>query len=610
MQAIILAAGMGRRLKKLTQDRTKCMVKVNGIPLIDRMMRQLDQLKLNRIIVVVGYHGEELIEHVRSLNCKTELCFVDNPIYDKTNNIYSLALAKDYLLQDDTLLLESDLIFEDSLLRCLVEDPRDSLVLVDRFASWMDGTCVRIDEDDRIIGFIPGKQVDFSQTHDHYKTVNLYKFSQDFSQSHYVPFLDAYRKALGENVYYEQVLRVITLLDEPVIQAKRLEPTQKWYEIDDEQDLDIASTLFEEDPDRKLELFQKRFGGYWRYPRLLDYCYLVNPFYPPKRLVDELQANFPRLLAEYPSGQAVNALVAAKSFYLSFDMVAVGNGAAELIKSCLEKSMGKLAYIRPTFEEYPNRLPEERKVAFIPTKEDFSYSVDELLAFLEGEAPEQFLLINSDNPSGHYLCAEDVNRLASYCEEKSIRFILDESFVDFADEEMASHLNEDWLEAHPHCLLIKSISKSFGVAGLRLGIAASANRELIQALRKDLSIWNINSMGEFYLQVMEKYEKDYKEGLVKLRETRHSMGEALSQFKSLRVFPSQANFFMVELLDGLKSRDLSAKLLAEHDLFIKDLANKLALRPSDEGRQFIRLSIRRPEENERLIAALRQVLEG
>lgn len=104
MQAIILAAGMGKRLKQLTQNNTKCMVKVNGVPLINRTLNQLEQHNLSRIVIVTGYEGQKLREHIEGLHIKTPVVFIDNPVYDRTNNIYSLFLAKDYLLKEDTLL--------------------------------------------------------------------------------------------------------------------------------------------------------------------------------------------------------------------------------------------------------------------------------------------------------------------------------------------------------------------------------------------------------------------------------------------------------------------------------------------------------------------------
>ena len=134
MQAIILAAGMGKRLKDLTQNNTKCMVEVNGEKLIDRVLRQLDKHNLSKIVLVVGYEGQKLIDHINTLtDINTKIEFVDNPIYDKTNNIYSLWLAKDYLLNEDTILLESDLIFEDSVLDVLLDDPTDTIALVDKY---------------------------------------------------------------------------------------------------------------------------------------------------------------------------------------------------------------------------------------------------------------------------------------------------------------------------------------------------------------------------------------------------------------------------------------------------------------------------------------------
>ena len=378
MQAIILAAGMGKRLKELTQDNTKCMVKVNGVSLIDRMLHQIERKQVNRIVIVVGYEGKKLIDYIATLGICTPITYIENPIYDKTNNIYSLALAKDWLCEDDTLLFESDLIFEDAVLDELVSDSRDTLALVDKYESWMDGTCVKLSADDTIEAFVPGKKFKFNEIKEYYKTVNIYKFSREFSKTHYVPFLDAYQKALGTNEYYEQVLRVITMLDDPVIKAKRLNG-QKWYEIDDIQDLDIAESIFTPDSDEKVSLLQGRYGGYWRYPKLLDFCYLVNPYFPSQKMKDEIRANFDTLLTEYPSGMRVNALLAAKQFNIHQENILVGDGAAELIKSLMSQLKGKTGFIRPTFDEYPHRYAREDSVDFIPANQDYSYTADDVM---------------------------------------------------------------------------------------------------------------------------------------------------------------------------------------------------------------------------------------
>ena len=393
MQAIILAAGMGKRLKELTQNNTKCMVKVNGVTLIDRMLHQIDRQHLSRIIIVVGYEGQKLIDYIGTLDIQTPIVFIDNPIYDKTNNIYSLALAKDWLLKEDTLLFESDLIFEDSVLEALISDPRDTLALVDKYESWMDGTCVKLHTDDTIAAFVPGKQFVFEEMGEYYKTVNIYKFSRDFSAHQYVPFLDAYVKALGNNEYYEQVLRVITMLDSSELRAKRLSG-QKWYEIDDIQDLDIAESMFHPNEDEQLRLMQSRFGGYWRYPDILDFCYLVNPYFPPKRMMDEIKANFDTLLTEYPSGMRVNSLLAAKNFSVHQENILVGNGAAELIKSMMGYLEGTVGFIRPTFDEYPNRYDRNNSVDFTPDNKDYSYTAEDLINYFTQNKVNNLIVVN------------------------------------------------------------------------------------------------------------------------------------------------------------------------------------------------------------------------
>lgn len=601
MQAVILAAGMGKRLKELTRDNTKCMVKVNGVTLIDRMLHQIDRQHLSRIIVVVGYEGDKLIDYIGTLGIETPIVFIHNPIYDKTNNIYSLALAKEWLTKDDTLLFESDLIFEDAVLDTLVSDPRDTLALVDKYEFWMDGTCVKLADDDSIEAFVPGKKFKFDEIKDYYKTVNLYKFSRQFSETHYVPFLDAYQAALGENEYYEQVLRVITMLDEPVIKAKRL-TGQKWYEIDDIQDLDIAESIFTPDEDERVKLLQSRYGGYWRYPKLLDFCYLVNPYFPPARMKDELRANFDTLLTQYPSGMRVNSLLAAKNFGVRQENILVGNGAAELIKSLMGYLEGGVGFVRPTFDEYPNRYDRANSVDFVPDNRDYSYTAKDLMAFFGDKDIQNLIVVNPDNPSGNYIPKADLLRLIQWSKEKGVKLVIDESFVDFADEEDSTCIDQGILSENPHLYVMKSISKSYGVPGLRLGVLASGDVDLIGKMKKDVAIWNINSFGEFYLQIAEKYKKDYAAALVEIRAERARFQNELAKIKGVRVIPSQANYVMVELEEGISPKGLLKKLLIKHDLLIKELTTKT------NGRNYLRLAVRNTEDNDALIAAMKAEL--
>lgn len=599
-----MAAGMGKRLKKLTRDNTKCMVEVNGITLIERALRILDRKCLSRIVVVAGYEGHKLMDYIDSLGINTPVRYIYNQVYNKTNNIYSLALAKDYLMAEDTLLLESDLIFEEEVIDIVLEDERETIALVDKFESWMDGTCMVLDDDDCICDFIPGKYLKFSEKEKYYKTVNIYKFSQHFLSKTYVPFLEAYETAMGNNEYYESVIKLIALLDTKEIRARRLDG-QTWYEIDDIQDLDIACSLFAKDGAEKYKAITNRYGGYWRYPKLLDFCYLVNPYYPPERMMEEIKSEFETLLTQYPSGMRVNCLLASKNFSVREDYIAVGNGAAELILTLLESLEGKAGFIRPTFEEYPNRYGREKSVYMDVDNDNFSYSADDIIGFFEKNPVDILTLINPDNPSGNYIDMAGLTRLIEWCKDKGIKLIIDESFVDFADNgaclEELTLICDDILETYKEGLyVIKSISKSYGIPGLRLGVMASADKEMISAVKRKLPIWNINSFGEFYMQIAEKYRKDYAAAIDRLKCVRRDFAQGLEELPMLRVIPSQANYIMCELADGTKSSELACYLL-NRNILIKDLTEKIG-----NGRQYIRLAVRRREENEYLLRCIRE----
>lgn len=603
MQALILAAGMGRRLGEKTKNNTKCMVEVNGVKLIDRVLSQLKSLNIDRVVIVAGYCRESLMEHVGDSYQGLPIHWVINHIYDKTNNIYSLALAKDELVKDDTLLIESDLIFDDTMFEMILADPYPNLALVAKYETWMDGTMVRIDNDNNIVNFVPKKAFNYEEVDSYYKTVNIYKFSREFSQGVYVPFLEAYCAVMGNNEYYEQVLRVITLLDGANLKALPI-GNKRWYEIDDIQDLDIAEALFAEGSDRMRRYFA-RYGGYWRFPQLLDFCYLVNPFFPPKRMKDELRANFDVLLTEYPSGMRVNSMLAGKYFNIRQEYIVVGNGAAELIKSLTEIGInGKIGIVYPTFEEYPNRMSKEDIISYYPEQADWKYDADDLMRFFDNKPIEALLLVNPDNPTGNFIAKADVFRLVEWCEKRGTMLVLDESFVDFSDDwETNSLLSNTVLEQHPMLIVVKSISKSYGVPGLRLGVMASGNIELIGAMKKDVAIWNINSFAEFYMQIFNKYERHYREACARFVEERQRFKQRLQQVPHLRVLPSQANFFTCVIESKYTSTELTELLLSRYEILIKDGETKKGM----HGTNTVRIAIRDQVDNDRLCDILMDI---
>lgn len=604
MQAIILAAGMGKRLGKYTKDNTKCMLPVNGEKLIDRTLTILSHLNIKKVTIVIGYKGENLKNYIGDkYNDQLDIEYIDNPIYDKTNNIYSLSLAEDKMMEDDTILFESDLIYEEGIVRKLVEDPWPNLALVAKWEYWMDGTVVKIDKDNNILSFVSKDMFDFHNTQEYYKTINIYKFSKEFAKEKYIPFLNAYCKAWGNNEYYEQVLKVLTFLNRTDLKALPI-ANEKWYEIDDVQDLDIAETIFA-DKDSITQKYHKRYGGFWRFPKMLDFCYLVNPFFPTPQLKEEMKACFDTLLTNYPSGMFVNSLLASKYFNINQDYVVVGNGAAELIKSMMESVEGKIGVIYPTFEEYPNRSDKTQIVPFISPKQDFLYSAEDIKDFYADKDIKHLLLINPDNPTGNFIATREILELAQWCKERSIHLIVDESFVDFSENfENNSLLHDEILEAYSNLTVIKSISKSYGVPGLRLGILASSNKHEIENIKKDVSIWNINSFGEYYMQIFGKYSKDYVEACKKFIQERERFQEAMKKVKAIRVIPSQANYFMIELTGKMSSDELSKILLQKYNILIKSCNTKHGL----EDKNYIRIAVRDKHDNDALVQALSEVL--
>ena len=498
-------------------------------------------------------------------------------------------MASNYLVQEDTILLESDIIFDSSLIWKLVKTPAKDVAIVDKYQNWMDGTMVTLGEDGFVSRFIDKSEFDYKDTKNYYKTVNIYKFSKSFLSHYFLPLLSVYIKTKGKNEYYEQVLRVLLYLCDSKIKGLTLSG-EKWYEIDDEQDLDIASSLFAP-AECRYQTISSRYGGFWRYPHMLDYCYLVNPYFPPTRMVEEMKSVFADLLREYPSGMKVNSSLAARYFGVKQENIVVGNGAAELIKTLIENHTESLGYVLPTFEEYPNRLPMNLRYGFMPKKEGFRYSVEDLILYFSDKPIKSLLLINPDNPSGNFLRKEEVVRLVTWTKERNMKIIIDESFVDFATDSFTL-IDDSFLAENPHLFIVKSISKCYGVPGLRLGVLASGNSELIAKIKREVSIWNINSFGEFYMQIFEKYKKDYSKACQKFQEERSRFFEEISSIEYLQVFPSEANFFLCKIKNRFSSTELASKLI-EKNILIKECGHKEGMSHGE----YLRLAIRGKEEN-------------
>ena len=600
MQAIMLAAGKGSRLGKYTKNNTKCMLEVYGKTLLERAIDALLLAGIKDFIIVLGYKGENVKKYIREkeLDKKINIIYVDNDVYDTTNNIYSLYLAKDYLIKDDTILLESDLIYDVSIVKKLVDSKYDSAAVIAKYEEWMDGTVVTLNDEGFINSFIERKNFEYKNADNYYKTVNIYKFSKEFSERFYLPFLESYIKAYGNNDYYELVLKVISGLKEVKLHGFKL-TGEDWYEIDDAQDYDIVNAIFAPSTKEKLELFHKRFGGYWRFNGIKDYCYLVNPYFPTKQMIDKMKYFYNELLFNYPSGQKIEKICASRMFdNVNEDNILIGNGAAELINN-LRYIVGKrIGLTIPSFNEYVRCFPD-CEITYINSSDDnYRLSLNKIIDKLDDV--DTMIIISPYNPSGSCLKYEEVIEILDIAKEKNKQVIFDESFMDFANNNYTL-IDDDILNKYSDLVVIKSISKSYGVPGLRLGVLASGNEKYIKTINNNLPVWNINSFAEYFLQIINIYKKDYIEGCKKIKEERDRFYKELIKIKDLYIYPSEANYFMCKLLSG-SANELAEYLLDNNKILIKVLNGKNGF---DDG-EYIRIAIKSTIDNDYLVKSIKE----
>jgi len=606
MQALMLAAGMGRRLGRYTKGNTKCMLEIQEKTLLERAMEACYESGIKKFILVLGYKGDNVKKFLLN-ECnnpvvkKMELVFVDNDIYNKTNNIYSLYLAKDEMTKDDTILLESDLIYDYDLIKRLVDSENKNLVSVAKYEQWMDGTVIKIGEDNDIVEFIEKKNFSYQEVDKYYKTVNVYKFGKEFINKEFLPFLEAYIKAYGENEYYELVLKIIAHLSRSQLKALDVSDIN-WYEIDDSQDLDIANCIFSSGQE-KLKNYQKRYGGYWRFKNMLDYCYLVNPYFPTTKMFEQFNYFSKELITQYPSGQSIQCINASRLFDdVEEQYMCVGNGAAELINVLGRVLEGNMYVSKSVFNEYVRCFDKCIFNVFDMSKNNFEYDLDEIIKNIKFN--DIICIVNPDNPTGAYIKYNDIISILDECKKRNKTIIFDESFIDFSDKENRYTLiTDEILKKYDNLIVIKSISKSYGVPGIRLGILATSNLELMKKIKKYISVWNINSHGEYFLQIANLYIKDYVKACDKISEERNLFINDLRKIKGITVYNSQANYILCDL-EKNRSDVVSLELLKKN-IFIKDLKTKDAFK----NKNFIRLAIRTREENQILVEELKKILK-
>jgi len=612
-RAVILAAGKGTRLQPLTSNVPKCLVKIGGVPLLERALQSLASQGVTEAIIVIGYRGDVIRDRIGSQFANVAIHYVDAPDFDTTNNIHSLWDARDYL-DEDILLLEADVAFDTTVITALLAHPGSSAAVAPSQRS-LSGTVVHQNEHNQIIRFTLGSEqgpdFDFSSA---LKTVNIYLLRGQFLRESVVPSLCRAIEAGHVNRYYETVLQEciakgdITNFIAVDVSARR------WYEIDDHRDLDAAEFLFQ-DRDAQYHRIQQLHGSYWRYG-FTDHSYLYNMHFPPLTMLEVFRDDLREVITNYPVGQNEIARLTANWTGANPDNLAIANGAAELIKILGNQFMQRMTIPTPSFNEYESVIPAAGLNRFPLTPGTFELDID---AFAESAiqwCSDTAIVVTPNNPTALSVSRENIIRLASRLEPHNCRLIVDESFIEFARPASPTRPNnttsvipagsiEDAIEDYPNLVVIKSLSKIFGIAGLRIGYLLSADRDLIQAVRAALPIWNINGLAEEFLRIVGRYRAEFDASCDLTRSAAAQLYEDLRALPGIDPIEPDANFILAKLTNPLASAlEVARHLYIEHNILIKECTSK----SMPEATRYLRIASRTPDENRILVAALANVL--
>ena len=588
MKGLILAAGFGNRMSPLTDNTHKTLLKVNGEAIMDRIVSSLIQNGVNKIVIVTGYRSEELTAHLRINFENVEFEFIHNDRYRETNNIFSLALAFDQIsLDDDILLIESDLIYTPDVIERAITSPYDNVALVSAYKTGLDGTVVKISGNRIVSIYPPHLQDEKFDLFDKYKTLNIYKFSKEFCNNEFKKLLVYYAKAIDDNCYYELILGILIYMQRQVIFCEIID-NEKWVEVDDPNDLLGAEFSF--DKQNRLAMLEESFGGYWNY-EVLDFCFIRNMYFPTKSMIAELKNNLSGLLTNYGSKQ--NHLNRKLSYVLQCkeERLIALNGASQIYPIISELLKGRKVLLPdPTFGEY------QRIFDKIETYDD---RVGVNRKEIEGKISrnEIIVFVNPNNPSGTVISTDWVIALINEYPEKL--FILDESFIEFTNEKsILDFLEKDGAK---NVLVLRSMSKNYGLPGIRLGFVYTCDLNLHKKMSSQIPIWNLNSMAEFYLEIILKNKRALSNSFERTKSDREEFSKSLQKLRIVeQVFPSGGDFILIQTKDNDEIKRLVQYLLVNDSIYIKEVTDKF----SEPEHRYYRLAVRIPDENKRLIDAI------
>jgi histidinol-phosphate/aromatic aminotransferase/cobyric acid decarboxylase-like protein/choline kinase len=609
-KAIILSAGLGSRLRPLTDRLPKPLVQVNGVPILENALRHLSGVGVREAVLVTGHGAEQIVEKFGPQFLDLRLSYVHNPRYATTNNIVSLGLAVDHL-REDVLLLEGDVYFEKAVLTRLLERPEGNLAAVDDYQAEMDGTAVQVKDVERfrrsgvgeIDRFLLGqhRQAGLDRT-GQFKTVNLYLFREDFLRRYLIPQLEAFLRSGEEGQYYEIALAAIALTGRAKLTAVGAQGL-RWKEIDDRADLEAAEYLFAP-PEQRYEKVTAVYGSYQRFD-FVDHSHVYNPYFPAPRMYEELGRQLRELVIHYPAGQDELAELVSRWTYAPREQIVVANGGAELIKALGAHFVQDLTLSVPSYNEYENSVSPQRVHRVPLGPEALQFDGDRFCREVQRSRSNVAVVVSPNNPTSLAVPKDALVDLLRQLEALGCLLVVDESFLDFCADARAGTL-QDEAPHFPNLLILKSLTKGFGCLGLRLGYGLSADLDLVKALRKHLPVFNVNGLAEAFLRMLPRFRKDFEASCARVRAETDQLYEGLHRIPWLRCVPPDANFVFCRVdhphLDGV---ELTRRLFLQHRVLIKHCAGKSL----ENGDRFVRVASRSAPENAALVQHLRAVGE-
>jgi histidinol-phosphate/aromatic aminotransferase/cobyric acid decarboxylase-like protein len=353
----------------------------------------------------------------------------------------------------------------------------------------------------------------------------------------------------------------------------------------------------------KYEYISKQHGGYYRH-NFTDHAYLYNLYFPPKAVFTHLKDNIHNLVLNYPMAQDALAELIGDIIKQPTERIIVGNGAAEIIKILSGHLAKKIIVPVPSFNEYANAAPEGHVVEFPLEFPSFQLDVDKFAAEAIKVKADMAVVVTPNNPTSMLVPKADLIRLTQKLNKHNCMLIIDESFLDFAENKKQISLEQD-IDKYPNMVILKSMSKAYGICGLRIGYLLTANLEFAAAVRNGIHIWNINGFAEEFLRILPRYKQEFEASCEKVKSDRDIFYKKLCAIEGMTVFKPDANYIFCRLPDtALSGPEVTKRLFIEHNIYIKDSVGKT----QPDADRYIRIASRTKEENNMLIEALMDVM--